>query len=222
MRKVKLAAVVFVVLGLLLAQHFGVFHLFADPAHVKQTLLALGAWGYVTFVVTYTLLQPFGLPGTVFIMAAPLIWPWPTAFALSMVGTMTASVLGFSFARFVARDSVERRVPERFRHYSEALSRRAFTTVFVMRLFFWMPPWLHAFFGVSQVSFATHFWASLAGYLLPILLVSYFGQELFDAVRHAPAWVWLGLGVLTLVAVGAYVRRTRRAGRRLSASRASP
>ena len=30
------------------------------------------------------MLQPFGLPGTVFVFAAPLIWPWPVAFGLSM------------------------------------------------------------------------------------------------------------------------------------------
>ncbi len=57
--------------------------------------MELGPWGYVAFVAAYAALQPFGVPGTVFIMAAPLIWPWPVAFALSMAGTMAASVVGF-------------------------------------------------------------------------------------------------------------------------------
>jgi uncharacterized membrane protein YdjX (TVP38/TMEM64 family) len=168
----------------------------------------------VAFIVAYAVLQPFGVPGTVFIVAAPLIWPWPVAFALSMTGTMAASVVGFSFARFVARDWVEGRIPARFRRYDEALARRGFATVFVLRLVFWMPPLLHAFFGVSKVRFWTHFWGSLAGYVLPILLVSLFGQRLFDAMRNAPLGVWIGLGVALAAAVlGVWAFRTNRRSR---------
>lgn len=210
MRATKIAAALGVAGLLLLAQQLGLWRLFADPAHMKQTLLAAGPWGYASFISAYTVLQPFGLPGTVFIMAAPLIWPWPVAFALSMVGTMAASVVGFSFARFVARDLMQARIPARFRRYDQALARHAFGTVFWMRLIFWMPPWLHAFFGVSAVRFGTHFWASLAGYLPPILLVSYFGQQLFDALRRAPAALWLGLACgAALLAVAAAIFRRR-------------
>ncbi|HEX7481180.1 MAG TPA: VTT domain-containing protein [Polyangiales bacterium] len=209
MRATKIAAALGVLGMLLLAQHFGLWQLFAEPVRMKQTLLAAGPWGYAAFIGAYTLLQPFGLPGTVFIMAAPLIWPWPVAFALSMVGTMAASVVGFVFARFVAGDFMQARIPARFRRYDQALARHAFGTVFWMRLVFWMPPWLHAFFGVSAIGFGTHFWASLAGYVPPLLLVSYFGQQLFDALRHAPAalWLWLGLGALLLTAAVTLIRR---------------
>jgi uncharacterized membrane protein YdjX (TVP38/TMEM64 family) len=170
------------VLGLLgLAWWGGVFALMAEPRTFARVVVDLGAWGYLGFLVAYTLLQPFGVPGTVFVVAAPLLWPWPTAFALSMVGTMAASVVGFSFARFVARDWVEARIPARFRQYDEALARHALRTVFVLRLIFWMPQALHGFLGVSRVSFRDHFWGSLLGYIPPLLMVSYFAGEVFDA-----------------------------------------
>src|SRR5580700_2593395 len=137
-RNAKIAAVVVVALGLALAWRLGLLHLLGEPARLAQTLVGLGGWGYLAFVVAYATLQPFGVPGTAFIVAAPLIWPWPVAFALSMVGTMCASVVGFSFARFVARDWVSPRIPERFRKYDDALARRAFATVFVLRFVFWM------------------------------------------------------------------------------------
>jgi uncharacterized membrane protein YdjX (TVP38/TMEM64 family) len=120
----------------------------------------LGPWGYVAFILAYTSLHPFGVPGTLFVVAAALIWPWPIAFVLSMVGTMAASCVRFSFSRFVARDWIVGIIPARFKKYDEALERRAFTTVFLLRLIFWMPPLLHAFFGVSKVRFWTHFWGS--------------------------------------------------------------
>lgn len=205
MRLLRLAAVLLAAVVVAVAWRLGLFAQFSDPASVKQTLVEQGAWGYLAFVVAYAVLQPFGVPGTAFIVAAPLIWPWPVAFALSMVGTMAASVVGFSFARFVARDWVARRIPARFRRYDEALAERAFVTVFLLRLIFWMPPLLHAFLGVSKVRFSTHFWASLLGYVPPLLAVSYFGPLLFDAVREVPAGAWIGLGAaVAVLAAGAW------------------
>jgi uncharacterized membrane protein YdjX (TVP38/TMEM64 family) len=186
-----------VVLALLAAAWWGgVFALMAEPRTFAQAVVDLGAWGYVAFVVAYTLLQPFGVPGTVFVVAAPLLWPWPTAFALSMVGTMAASVVGFSFARFLARDWVTARIPARFHRYDAALARHALRTVFVLRLIFWMPQALHGFLGVSRVSFRDHFWGSLLGYVPPLFVVSYFAAEVFDASGALQPRAFTVLGAL--------------------------
>jgi uncharacterized membrane protein YdjX (TVP38/TMEM64 family) len=207
----RLAAVLAAAALLLVAWRLGVFERFADPAAVKRTLVELGPWGYAAFVGAYASLQPFGFPGSVFIWAAPLIWPWPVAFALSLTGTMAASVVGFLFARFVARDWVAARIPARLRRYDDALARRAFATVFLLRLVLWMPPPLHAFFGVSRVRFATHFWGSLLGYLPPLLLVSYFGERLVVAVTAGEQAPWIVLGA-ALAALGLGVWALRRRG----------
>jgi uncharacterized membrane protein YdjX (TVP38/TMEM64 family) len=215
-RNAKIAAVAVVAAGLALARWAGVFDQVGEPARLAKSLVDLGAWGYLAFVIAYAALQPFGLPGTVFVFAAPLIWPWPVAFGLSMVGTMAASVVGFSFCRFIARDWISKRIPARFRKYDEALATRAFATVFLLRLVFWMPPLLHAFFGVSKVRFWTHFWGSLAGYVLPLLLVSYLGQQVWGTLKDLPPRVWLGaLAALAVVALAVWVGRrslTRRNG----------
>ena len=213
MRRAKIAAVVLAVAIVVVAQRLGLFHLTSDPARLKQALLELGPWGYVAFLGAYTVLQPFGVPGTVFVVAAPLIWPWPIAFALSMIGTTAASVVGFSFARFVARDWIAKMVPARFHAYDEALARQAFLTVFMLRLIFWMPQVLHTFFGISRVRFSTHLWGSVAGYVLPLLAVSYFGPKALDAMRDAPPAVWAGLALGTVaIAVAAWAIRRRRGG----------
>ena len=210
-RFVGAIAVVLVILAA--AYHFGIFAEVADPKTLAQKLVAMGPWGYVVFLLAYTVLQPFGVPGTVFIVAAPLIWSWETAFVLSMLGTMSASVVGFSFARFVAKDWVSARIPARFRKYDEALERNAFQTVVLLRLIFWMPLLLHFFFGVSKVRFWTHFWGSLVGYVPPLLLVSYLGGRMFDASgRIQPgAWpIFAGLASASLLIAGlvrAYERR---------------
>jgi uncharacterized membrane protein YdjX (TVP38/TMEM64 family) len=202
LRSAKLGLVALVLLALASAWYFGIFARVAEPRTLAHTLVEMGAWGYLAFILAYAVLQPFGVPGTIFIVAAPLIWPWQTAFALSMTGTMCASVVGFSFARFVAKDWVSARIPVRLRKYDESLERNAFRTVVVLRLVFWMPPALHAFFGVSKVGFWTHFWGSLVGYVPTLLLVSYLGGELFDASGGIQPGAWpilAGLVVASLL-----------------------
>lgn len=212
----KLAAVLVVVAVLLVAQRLGVFRQLADPAGLKQAVVGLGAWGYVAYVVAYAALQPFGFPATVFTLGAPLIWPWYVAFALAMTGTMAASVVGFLFARFVARDWVAARIPERYRRHDEALGRRAFATVLLLRSMFWMSSPLHAFFGVSRVRFGTHLWGSLIAYVPPLLLLSVFGERLFELARGAPPGLWIALAA-GVVALGLLVWGIRRRRMRLSA-----
>ena len=111
MLKWRLLALLLVVGLVVTGWQTGLFDNLDKPRALADALLAMGPRGYLAFVVTYALLQPFGIPGTVFVIAAPLIWPWPVAFALNMTGTMLASVIGFSFARFVARDWVSARIP---------------------------------------------------------------------------------------------------------------
>jgi uncharacterized membrane protein YdjX (TVP38/TMEM64 family) len=206
--KARVASVVLVLVALAMAYHYGVFARLKDPAQLRDMLVAQGSWGQLAFVVVYTVMQPFGVPGTVFVMAAPLVWPWPTAFALSMVGTMMASMVGFSFARFVARDALASRIPERLKRYDRALEERAFVTVFLLRLVFWMPQVLHIFLGISRVSFWTHFWGSLFGYVIPLLVVSYFGQRFFTWMTHLHISPWWLL-TLVVFGVGWYLRRRR-------------
>jgi uncharacterized membrane protein YdjX (TVP38/TMEM64 family) len=211
-RNGRIAAVVAVVVLLVLAWQLGVFAHLREPAQLAKSLVALGAWGYVAFIVTYALIQPFGVPGTIFVFAAALIWPWPVAFAVSMIATMAASVVGFSFARYVARDWVSSKIPAQFMKYNDALAERAFVTVAVLRLIFWMPPLLHAFFGISKVRAWTHFWGSLVGYVIPLFMMSFFGQKLYDYLRNAPLSAWLAFGgAIVVAALSVFMWRRMRA-----------
>jgi uncharacterized membrane protein YdjX (TVP38/TMEM64 family) len=216
--KLRAALILAAILMVVVAWRVGVFRAAENPHELAERLVALGVWGYVAFVVAYAVLQPFGLPGTVFVFAAPLIWPWPVAFALSMVGTMAATSIGFLFSRFVARDWIAPRIPARFTKYDEALERRAFATVFTLRFIFWMPPVLHAFFGISKVRFWTHFWASFLGYLAPLFLVSFFGERVVVWMKNASPATWAAIALALVVVVGIVWLRRRTEMQRARAS----
>ena len=92
------------------------------------------------------------------------------------------------------------------------LFRRGFVTVVALRFVFWMPPMLHAFFGVSRVPFWTHFWGSAVGYVVPLLAAAYFGERVFMMLRDAPASLWIGAATAIALLAAAFwiVRRYRR------------
>jgi uncharacterized membrane protein YdjX (TVP38/TMEM64 family) len=208
------------------AQRAGLFARLRDPSAVVLAIAQVGPLGMLAFLLAFAFLQPFGIPGTVFLVASALIWPWPTAFALSLSGSMAASVVGVSFARYVFRDAVSKRIPQRFLRYEALLQARALRTVFALRFVFWTSPLLHGFLGVSRVPLWTHFWGSLLGYVLPVFLMTYFGARAAGALRGLAAQVTAHPGpaasVALGVAVGAFalwrLRVRRRAGGGHSAS----
>lgn len=212
-RGLALARVALALLGAglaILLVRLDLFEAFAEPSRFARALEERGGLGYLAFVGAFTILQPFGVPGTVFVVAAPFVWPWPIAFLLSMLGTMAASVVGFLFARFLARDWVLARIPERLRRYEALVAEHGFAAVFGLRLVLWMPQPLHWFFGVSRVSFATHFWGSLLGYALPLGAVSYFAGTVFDGTGgvRSEAFVPMGVFVLVTFVIAVAVART--------------
>lgn len=200
--QLRLLLVVLVAALLVGAWQSGLLHWLTEPQRLAEQIAGLGSTGMVAFILIYGLLQPFGVPGTVFVVAAPLIWPWPMAFGLNMVGTMIASLIGFGFARVVAREWVAARIPARFRQYDALLEERAFATVALLRLILWMPQALHFFLGVSRVPAWTHFWGSLVGYFFPLLLVSYLGDRLFDGAGKMQTDAWPALILMGVVSVG--------------------
>ena len=55
---------------------------------------------------------------------------------------------------------------------------------------------------------------SLAGYALPLFLMSFFGEKLYEIMKQAPSEVWMALGAgLVTIAVGVFVIRRRRQAR---------
>lgn len=215
----RAAARVATVVGALLvvgaAYYTGLFSLLGDPPRLKAALLGLGPAGYFAYLGGFGVLQPLGVPGIALVIGASLVWPPPIAFALCMTGSMLSSVVGFTLARFVARDWVRERIPPRFARYEATLARRAFATIFVLRLVFLMNPFLHGLFGLSQVRFSTHLVASALGYVPTLLAISWLGGSIVELLTSQPKerFVLVAAVVVTgaLVALALRRRSLRRA-----------
>jgi uncharacterized membrane protein YdjX (TVP38/TMEM64 family) len=176
----------------------GALDLVTDRERASATLQALGVWGPVLFVLAFALLEPFGVPAAAFIFPAALVWPAGQAFLLSLVGGTLAALVGFGFARYLARDWVEARLPPSLRRFDDRLAARGFQTVVLIRVMLLMSPPTHWVMGVSRVRTLPYTAGTvlvLAGYAGT---VAFLGGRLASWLEGQPLDVWAGVGVLAL------------------------
>lgn len=193
---------------LVVSWKLGLLELFADPERMRDSLLGMGAAGYVVFVLAFVVFQALGIPLMAFVVGAAYVWQRPLAFALSLVGAMGSACLGFVFARFMARDWVASKLPPRLLAIDKKIGERAFVTVFVVRLVFWGNPLIHMLFGISKVRFSQYFAACLAAYV-PILGVGVWASGYaIDFIKDRPISQWAPYA-LAVVAVVVFVKLYR-------------
>ena len=191
----------------------GVLALVGDQERLATTLRDWGVWGYVLFLAVFMLLEPTVFPSIVFIVPATLVWSRPTAFALSLAGGLGASLIGFGFARYLARDWVAARMPARFRRYDDRLERNGLTTVILIRLVFFMAPPSHWVLGLSRVRFSEYLLGTAIGVVPGILALVYIGGSLVSWIGGQPPHVW-AIATLAIVALATLwlLRRRARSG----------
>ena len=173
------------VLGLLflvavVAVLFGGLYGDLDAAQVRAWLQASGIWGPLLFLLAFAILQPIGLSAHAFIIAAGLVWPPALALPLSWAAATLAGCTAFAFARFVGREWVQDRLPERLQGYDEALATKGFRTVLVLRLTFFTFGPMQLMLGVSKVRLGPYVLGTALG-LFPLLAAeTLIGASLVD------------------------------------------
>ena len=78
-----------------------------SPADVSERFRALGAWQVPAFVGAFALWVLAALPGSLFVLAAPVLFGHTLGFLLAYTGTVIAVTLPFLLAR-AGRGSVAR------------------------------------------------------------------------------------------------------------------
>lgn len=186
-----------------------------EAESVQELLRESGPWGPALYVVGFALVEPLGVPGLVFIIPASFVWPLPVAFALSWVGSIGAGIVGFGFARWVARDFVQRHLPERFHRFDRQLERHALRAVILVRLVFFLAPPAHWVLGVSRVPLGTFVAGSAIGFAPGVALMTVAGPAVvaFWQSVERPG-LWIGLGVLACALALRALRRGQRGERR--------
>ena len=203
----RIALLIGVVLLALTAQRSGLL-----DRETFSTLLVESRWlGPLLFVAAFSFLQPFGFPGLFFMASSTLIWPLWLAFLLNWAGTVGAGVVGFAFARFIGREWVERRLPDRFRDFESRVQRRAFRTVLVIRLTTYLFPPAHWALGLSPVRFAPFLLATIIGFVPVTLIWTFAGGSALEWLSGQPRETLIGAAamILALALTLRFARRQR-------------
>ncbi len=179
--KGKLIVAALVVVVLLVASR-----VFPVGEYLKSFLDAirdLGPVGYALFVVAYIAATVFFLPGSILTLGAGAVFGLAGGFVAVSVGSTLGAAASFLVGRFVARDTVTKKVAgnERFAAIDRAVGREGFKIVFLTRLSPVFPfNLLNYAYGLTSVSFGRYVLASWLGMMPGTLLYVYLGTAAGD------------------------------------------
>ncbi|MEM9466896.1 MAG: VTT domain-containing protein [Actinomycetota bacterium] len=180
-----------------------------DVDAVESFLRDRGWIGPLVFVAVMWALQPLGVPGVAFMVPAALVWPAPVAIALSWVGNMGASAIAFAFARWVAKDWAQARLPSRVRRWDDRLAGGGVREVVMLRLVTGQLPPADWLLGASSVRIRPFLIGTGIG-IVPLIVVIVLVGASIGSWLFAEPWRWGSVGVAAVLVaiVGRY--RTRR------------
>lgn len=124
------AVVIALVIGLFASGALDTFSL----EHTAALIRSYGPWGLAVYLLAFTFLQPLGLSGNMFTVVAGLIWPTWLALILALAGAFGSAMVNVAFARYVAFDWVQARIPARLRRYERWLAERGLLGVIFFRV----------------------------------------------------------------------------------------
>ena len=192
--------------GLAATAYFTGLYQYLAPDRLRELLTDAGPWGPALVVLLFATLEPFFVPGAIFLLAAATVWPFWLALTVNMLGAVGAGMVGFFFARYLGRDWVEGRMPEGLRKWDERLSQKGVSAVVLFRFFFFLNPASHWALGLSRVSAPAAFLGTAIGFAPAIAAWTYFGSQILDwfNAQTAATWIPLALAIIAIIAFRRY------------------
>lgn len=137
-----------------------------------------GHWGVFVYLLAFTLLQPLGLSGNMFAVVAGLVWAKPLAMLIALVGAFGSSMTSLAFARFVAYDWVQARIPPKLRKYERWVAEHGLLGVIVYRIATFTLHPAQLLIGVINVPMPRLIIGTLIGFIPPVFIGVVLGGEL--------------------------------------------
>lgn len=155
---------------------------FEDPEGAVALVRQAGAWGVVAYLVAFSFLQPFGVSGHAFLLAAAVVWGGPLGFVIGMAGALGASSVGFAFGRYVAHDWVQARLSPRVRRYESWLTERGLWGMIVFRAITFTSPPGQLLVGTLRIPYPTMMLGTAIGFVPGVAIDMFLGGAVFDWV----------------------------------------
>lgn len=182
-----------------------------DTAWVDHEVRGQGLWGEGLFVLVGLVAVALGLPRQAVSFGAGYAFGLVQGTGLALLATLIGSVLSFYYARFIGREALTRRFPDRIRRIDAFLAGNELTMAIILRL----SPVSNNLVanvaaGVSGVRVVPFFLGSLVGYLPQTVVFALAGAG-FELDKML-TWTLSALLFVASTVLGVWLwRRTRAA-----------
>lgn len=157
---------------------------FDDPERAVAVVRDAGLLGALAYLAAFSFLQPLGVSGHVFGVAAAAIWGGPMAFGLALTGAVGSACVSFGYARYVAYDWVQARIPARFRRYETWIVERGLLGMVLVRLLTFTTIPVQLAMGTLRVRFGTMVLGTAIGFAPTVAIDVFLGGRLWDWLVH--------------------------------------
>jgi uncharacterized membrane protein YdjX (TVP38/TMEM64 family) len=175
----------------------------AEPERIRTLLSETGVLGPLFWLLAFACLEPFGLPGALFMLPASLLWPPEIAIPMCVAGATGAGVVAFVLARWIGPASIVARLPERVRRLTSKARERGFRTALVVRLVLFLFPPAHWALSISGIRFTPFLLGSALGFVPGMTVWVLVTREFAHRLEGLPVWEAALLGVAALALAGA-------------------
>ena len=155
----------------------------------KEKINSFGIWGPIMYIVFYIIRPLVLFPAAVFSATAGVIWGLK-GFIYLLIAANLSSTVEFFVARYFAREVIERFLKGKIGDIDNAIEKRGFVTVLLIRL---IPnlPWdvQNLGLGLTKVKFRDYFLGTFIGILPASFALVYFGAS-FISVITDPKHAW--------------------------------
>jgi uncharacterized membrane protein YdjX (TVP38/TMEM64 family) len=179
---------------------------------VRNLVQEAGWWGPVLLIALFGLEGLGVVPAFPFLLTAAAVWPPAEAFVINMIGALWASLVGFFYARSLAREFIASRLPERMRRFERRVAERAIPTVIGIRLMFFLAPYAHWALGLSPVSLRAYLVGTAIGFLPWVIAFTFFGAATIEWGNQQTREFWLASAAVAAVGLAVVIawRRVRK------------
>ncbi len=216
----RLVVLVAMVVGFVLVARFTPLREWFTAESIDGMRASLGWWAVPLYIVVSGLLVALWVPGSVVLLAGTVAFGTVAAMPINYAAAVLGAVWGFSIARYVAGDAVERVLAPRwpgYLRYRVLLERRGMETLLYMRILPTPFTAVSYLAGVSPLTAWQHALATAVGILPGSFALTFLAGTIVDSFKQGD-WMlvtklefWLALAVfiptLLLPRLASYGRR---------------
>ena len=176
----------------------------------KKWVEGMGLWGPIVYIIVYVFRPLILFPAGVLSATAGIIWGTWLGFFYLQIAANISSTVEFLFARYFARNAIEKKLGGKIKNLDEKIEKHGFLTVLLIRL---IPnvAWdiQNLSLGLTKVKFRDYFFATLIGIMPGSFAFVFFGSSLIKVLFDPKNIIYVIIAILVFVGVF-YLQKTLR------------